>query len=296
MEPHGWCAQDGGRRHRHPGVSAIATEAHIHIRADADRRAWRSDSQCCGQQRCLLDGIGASHLEPTDSASASPPAWDAEANLRHGRTGMGRHREASHSNPHSYCVTTTITLSWPPATISTSTGTLDSRNPGGRPDRRDAALCATRKGLWKGLWPEISHVRAIHVNAKLVAPQQVSRVGRRGLEPRTYGLKAHPLAPCMKREVSICNVFRLTEAHASALKRTGKGPNRSLTIGPGPGQVRIDGRRTDTPWSLGRMPSHELSRASALKSSGTTASKRASSRMWSGIGPSAGRFTWAADT
>jgi|GEM_PF-2345450 len=43
----------------------MVTEAPIHIRADArpSRLAvrfavLRSDSQCCGQQRCLLDGIG----------------------------------------------------------------------------------------------------------------------------------------------------------------------------------------------------------------------------------------------
>ena len=71
----------------------------------------------------------------------------------------------------------------------------------------DAAICGfhmgcrliirrlKKKGPKKGPNYRFANGRFLFVAPKYVALQQVSGVGRRGLEPRTYGLKAFPIAP-----------------------------------------------------------------------------------------------------
>jgi len=70
---------------------------------------------------------------------------------------------------------------------------LDRGSPGSRLDCRYPAVCPSWKGIRKGLWHYFGHDIATDLDAKPVALQQFSRVGRRGLEPRTYGLKAFPI-------------------------------------------------------------------------------------------------------
>ena len=61
----------------------------------------------------------------------------------------------------------------------------------------------------------------------MVALQQLSRVGRRGLEPRTYGLKAFPITP------------KTTEYQAIAMDSDPPGPSQNH---PGPSRK---GQRTE---------------------------------------------------
>ena len=49
---------------------------------------------------------------------------------------------------------------------------------------------------------------------KSVALQRVSRVGRRGLEPRTYGLKAFEPSQWASVKYSVTKHFNATETHA----------------------------------------------------------------------------------
>ena len=91
--------------------------------------------------------------------------------------------EFSWTHHHSCCISITMTLHQTPMMSSRRTDLLNSQSLGRLPHYRDPSLYASGKGLRPG----INHDRDIESRGTLVALQQMSRVGRRRLEPRTDG-------------------------------------------------------------------------------------------------------------
>jgi len=107
---------------------------------------------------------------------------------------------------------------------------------GKRREYPESAPDASRKGRKKGRKGLKWRLTKSLTNPKPVALQRFSAVGRRGLEPRTYGLKACDPSPKVSVKSNVTKHFYATETHPGPPQAQAERANDPTWRGPGKGQ------------------------------------------------------------